>query len=485
MFAVVSTAVSALAVDATSNPKSRIQNPHSAPALAAARTAALPASESWRERLAKADLLVAFQGKGSSLAFDAGVIKQAWDERRLPALEEDRVVLSGNSSGSVYAVYFACFGFSKQTIESAQARMLNADVKKVRDNERGSKIANLIRGQETVIDPEALRDVLAFALGVDRSMPNIAAVIDASRAKPKHAVVIAAANADVLANRAKEGSALRAQDYKEFDPANFNVSWKPDVFEFYRQRPEQFAKDHPDLTLGSTPLIGKALTYFVDRTMYELLSRIPPEERLGDLRLLETPADLALAIRASAAEPTYFDPVEETDYSKLRSGDELGTRGNSRKRKYAGGFIMPLVAQDVRRMLPSIRVLGTGVGRVPLEARRLVKVWYLVDMQVVTDMQAWWTDLEISMSRDVQEEMFIKRDKSQKEEFELGRERSRACFAADHGLPKYILRPKFTGPAQEAIVNPTRPVEFEEGDDEPRGLKTMRGLGPILSPATN
>jgi len=463
---------SAFAADARSNPKSKIQNPKSS-----------TAAESWRERLAKAELLVSFQGKGSSLAFDSGLIKRAWDDQRLPALAEDRVVVSGNSSGSVYAVYFACFGFSKQTIENAQLRLLKANVKKVRDNEKGPKVANMIRGQAAVIEPEAMRDVIAFALDVDGPVSDIAAVVRASRAAPEHPVVIAAANAEVLANRATSGSALRAQDYKEFDPANFNVSWKPDVFEFYRRRPEQFAKDHPDLTLGDDDdrFIGKAVTYFVDRTMYELLSRIPPEERLGDLRLMETPADLALAIRASAAEPTYFDPVEETDYSKLRTGDVLGTRGNSRKRKYAGGFIMPLVAQDVRRMLPSIRVLGTGVGRVPLEARKLVEAWYLVDMQMATDMQAWWTDLEVSMPRALQEEMLIKRDKSQEEEFRLGSERARACFAADHGLPKYVIRPKLTWPAQEAIVNPARPVEFEEGG-EPRVLKTMRGLGPLLGP---
>ncbi len=478
----VSSALTSFAVDA---PSSRRANPGAAGQNA---NSLLADDELWRERLAQAELLIAFQGKGSSFAYDAGVIKQAWADRRLrQALSEDHLVVSGNSSGSVYAVYYSCFGFSNDTIEKALQKMLHVDVSKVRENERGPKVANMIKGQETVIEPEALKGVIAFALGVDASLPDIASVVRASSATPRHGVVIAAANAEVLASRAKGGSALRTQDYKVFDRGNFDVSWKPDVFEFYRQRPEQFAKDHPDLTLGSTPFIGKAVTYFVDETMYKLLSRIPPEERLGDLRLLKSQADLALAIQASAAEPTYFAPVEETDYSKLRTGDELGTRGNSRKRKYAGGFIMPLVAQDIRRMLPSIRVLGTSVGRVPLEGRKLVRAWYLVDLQVTTDIQAWWADLDVSIPRVQQEQMLIKRKKTRDEEYTLGFNRAHKCFAEDHGLPKYVIRPKFTWPAKEAIVNPARPVEFEEGGDEPRSLKTRRGLwrppGPELRSA--
>ncbi|HUY34983.1 MAG TPA: hypothetical protein VMV69_19705 [Pirellulales bacterium] len=452
-------------------------------ALGHAADAAPAATDSWRDRMAKVELLVSFQGKGSSLTYDAGAIKQAY--KWLPALKEDRFVLAGNSSGSTYAVYFACFGFSEQTIARAEKHMLRADFSTVRGNENTMKKAvNLIRGHEPVIDPEALREVIAFALGVAGPAPDIRSVIRASRAVPRCGLVIAAANAEVLANRAKAGSVFRAQDYKEFDARNFDVSWKPDVFEFYSRRPEQFAKDHPDLTLGRDRFIGKALTYFVDRTMYELLSRIPPEERLGDLRLIETPADLAMAIYASTAEPTYFNPVPETDYSKLRTGDDLGTRGNSRRRKYGGGFIMPLVGQDVRRMLPAIRVLGTGVSRLPLEARRLIKAYYLVDAQSAADLSAWWTDLEVSMPGPLQDQMLVKRKLTPKEEFSRGYDLAEEHFAADHGLPKYVVRPNFTWPAREAIVSPDQTVDFEEGPERPRALKTMRGLGPLLrSPA--
>src|SRR5205823_3681409 len=106
--------------------------------------------------------------------------------------------------------------------------------------------------------------------------------------------------------------------------------------------------------------IGKAVTYFVDQSMYDLLSRIPAEERNGDLRLVKTPADLALAILASVSEPSYFDPVTETNPSKLLVGTEPGDLGPTVTRSYCGGMFMAMPVQDIRRMVPGLRVMGTG-----------------------------------------------------------------------------------------------------------------------------
>jgi hypothetical protein len=435
------------------------------------------------DSLAKAELLISFQGKGSSLSWDSGVIKRAYE--CLPSLAENHVLVTGNSSGSAFAVYFSCFGFSTATLAKAERKIEQANFDAVRANENvAQKAAKIIRKQPTEIPRETLREVIAFALGVDdwRSLSDIGAIVRASRASPRHGIVIAAANGEVLDNRDKSGSALSSHDYKRFDPANFDVSWKPDVYEFYRRRPEQFVKDHPKLRLGPDPYIGKAMTYFVDRTMYDLLSRIPPEERLGDLRLMTTPADLALAIQASTAEPSYFDAVDEIDYAKLQAGDRMGTIGNSRRRSYVGGFIMPLVAQDIRRMLPSVRVLATGAARVPFIARHLVKSWYLIDLQSASDLHAWWTDLEVSIPRSVQTQI-INRTLSPNGEWQAGFNRAVECFAADQGLPKYVVRPKFTWPAKDAIVAPDRPFEVEEQGPQPHSLKTMRGLGPLLKKA--
>ena len=70
-------------------------------------------------------------------------------------------------------------------------------------------------------------------------------------------------------------------------------------------------------------------------------------------------------------------------------------------------------------MLPSLRVLGTGVARVPLPARELLKSWYLVDLQQTADLSTWWADMEISIPREVQQAI-VNRDFSAQQEFQAG-----------------------------------------------------------------
>jgi hypothetical protein len=235
------------------------------------------------------------------------------------------------------------------------------------------------------------------------------------------------------------------------------------------------------LRLGRDAYIGKACTCFVDQTMFDLLSRIPAAERLWDLRLVKTPADLALAIQASTAEPSYFPPVPEMDYAKLLTGDVLGQAGNTRRRSYVGGFIVPLVAQDARRMLPSLRVLGTGVARVPLPGRELIKSWYLIDLQDTANLSAWWADMEVSIPGDVQQAI-VNRKFSAEQEFQAGYRRAAECFADDQGLPQYVAPPHYDSPAQAAIVSPQGvPTRTVSDQGQAAGLKTMRGLGGLVS----
>ena len=286
--------------------------------------------------------------------------------------------------------------------------------------------------------------------------------------------MIVAANQEVLANHGA-GSALAAKDQKTFDLDTYDVSWKPEVYEFYRNRPEQFAKDHPDLKLGATRYIGKACTYFVDETMFHLLRQIPPEERLGDLRLVANAADLVLAIEATSAEPTYFHPVPETDYGRLMVGDRLGNGGNSVRRTYCGGFIMPLVAQDVCRMLPWIRVLGTSTTPLPRSARRLLQAWCLVDTQPIFYTCNWWLDFEFYPSEALQREM-VGRRLTPAQEYEAGRQKAVEHFRAGQSLPRFAAKPKYCFPAAQALRAPENPPS-----EATLELTTMRGLGSLLS----
>jgi hypothetical protein len=436
----------------------------------------------WRERLSGMELLLSFQGKGSSMSYDAGVIKRAYP--LLPALADRKVIVAGNSSGSIFAIYFSCYGFTPASIDYAAYCIQHADITAVRGNEQLlEKAGNLFMNRPTEVSPLGLKEYIAFALGVEnwRDATSLEEIARRSSVKPIYPVVIVAANKEVLDNRG-EGHALASKDFKEFDIGNFAVSWKRDVYDFYRRHPDRFARDNPDLRLGDSPYIGKACTCFVDRTMYELLRQIPDDERLCDLRLMTTPADMALAIRASVAEPTYYPPAPETDYSKLHVRGKLGSAGTTKRRSYVGGFIMPMVAQDTRRMLPGLRVLGTGVGRVPLIGRELVRAWYLVDLQDTSDQNAWWTDLEIAIPAELQDQI-ANRTLTQQAEYAHGFQRAGLCLTARHGLPKYVFQPKYSYAAEAALYPPDANLaEIQEaGSGEPRPpLKTMRGLGPLL-----
>ncbi len=403
-------------------------------------------------------VLFAFQGKGSALAFDLGVVSRL--ARDIPALHENRVIVAGSSGGSILAVYFACFGFSDETIDRATHKIKAIDVSPIHSNEQLlTKMRRLVLNEHTEIPPEALNESIAFALGCEyQPADDLAAIVARSTCRPRLPLLIVAANSEVLANR-RGDSATVGRWEKSFDRDNYDVSWKDGIAEFYRAHPDAFATNALDLRLGATSRIGKAATYFVDRTIFDLLSRIPADERLADLRLVETPADLALAIRASAAEPTYFDPVVETEPTKLSTGGELGDLGNSVQRSYCGGFIMPLPAQDARRAMPSLHVVGTSCVALPPSARTLVETWYLVDTQPLMYQCNWWSDFDTS-AHEAEKRRLAAHRLSPDDEWELGRATAAECLGRGQSAPNFTMRPKFTtaigAPSTVSAPLPTR-----------------------------
>lgn len=427
------------------------------------------------------DLILAFQGKGSSVPFDAGVMREVFD--RIPALREGRVVVCGNSSGSILAAYYSCMGITAETVERCNQALLHADISAVKKVQNPfMATGKLLRHQKTEIPHDALREYIATALGVAdwKAAGSIREVIRRSTARPRHPVLIVAANREVLENRT-DVDPLLGKDYKEFDPTNYSVSWKAEVYEYYKKHPERFTADNPGLRLGPTRYIGKACTFFVDQTMFDLLSQIPPEERIADLRLMLTPRDVAVAILASASEPTYFDPVLEPELQKLTVGTQLGDTGNTTRRVYCGGWMMMMPVQDVRRMLPAARVLGTSWIQTPYPGRQLLKAWYLVDPEVALRQNVWWADLELQMSPAVKNKIILSRNITAQEEYNAGLQTAREGLNADRGLPQFVGPPKHGGPAPRAIVPSAGlgdAVDATSGD--PPRLKTLRGLGPLL-----
>ena len=142
---------------------------------------------------------------------------------------------------------------------------------------------------------------------------------------------------------------------------------------------------------------------------------------------------------------------------------------------------MMMMGQDVRRMLPGVRVLGTGWVRIPTQTQSLLKIWLLADAQRLGNFHSWWADMEINPDPKVQKQLNDRKLTSE-QEFEQGRRRAIECFEQDRGLPPYVERPKFYYPASAAIL----PEQLEEALDTSQGelprIKTLRGLGPLLEP---
>ncbi|MGC3972541.1 MAG: hypothetical protein QM775_35895 [Pirellulales bacterium] len=255
------------------------------------RAEAAELSPELRRQFAEVKLQFCFQGKGSCLPYDAGILDEAY--RRIPALRENRVVIAGNSSGSIAAGFFSCFGFTDDNVAYAVERLRNGDRTVVRDMENPrSKFVKMLRGQRTEIGHENLREYMGFALGVSdwRNYPTIEAIAARSQAVPRFPLLIVSCNKEVLEDN-NDADGRNSVRFKEIDPATMIVSWRPEVYEFYKAHPDRFAAEHPQLKLGPDRRIGRAVTFFVDRSMYALLSQLPPEERTADLRLVETAAE--------------------------------------------------------------------------------------------------------------------------------------------------------------------------------------------------
>lgn len=440
----------------------------SATAAETART--VPVSDGFQD----VELIWCFQGKGSSLFYDAGVVNAA--RRHLPALRKGHVVLTGNSSGSIWAAYFACRGFSDEALEHLEDTAGRSDLSAIRSSEDvATKVTRLMANQATEMSPDVLREAIAVALGVDdwRSCPDIQAIASRSNWRPNHPFVIVAANYDVLGDNPLTG----ASRPRSFDRDTYSVRWSDAAYAAYRKDPARFAREHPSLELGDTPHIGKACTYFCDERTHALLSLIPYDERLADLRLVRDAGDIAVAIQASLAEPTYFHPFVEPDPAKVTTGDDGVPLAAGRQRTYCGGFIMPVVAQDLRRMLPATNVIGTGWIGVPFLARRYLDQRFGIDVQDLHHRGNWWLDVELRPSSGT-ERQIIGRRMSSAEEFAVAEREATLQFGGKGTPPLFVREPLRSSSARHAIlprgVAPARPVSI--GDPAP--LPTQRGFGP-------
>lgn len=455
-------------------------------ALTAAATSMAPAQgldPVVRELLGTKKLMICFQGKGSCLPYDAGVLSDLYE--RVPALSKNEVIVSGNSSGSILAIYYSNFGFTDANVAYAKYRLLSGGIEAIRKMEQGtSKAMKMVKGEKTELPYIEMKEFIAFSLGVAdwQSANSLEEVVARSQAKPRFPAIIVAGNREVMENRGV-GTPFAAKNHRVFDMSNFSVSWKPEVYDYYKANPAEFARDYPDLKLGETPYIGKSCTFFVDPSMYELLKQVPENERIADLRLMEDAEDMALAILASVSEPTYFDPIEDKEPNKILAAGAPGDLGVTKRRSYCGGFLVSTPAQDVKRMLPAIRVAGSGWTHNPTMARRLLQAWYLADTEEVAHRTDWWSDAQFNPTREMQAAMVAKSMKPD-DEFAAGKTSADRGLSNDRAFPVFVQRPTYYYPAAAAIIPPGDDSAFLDApnEDGKRQIKVGRGLGELMTP---
>ena len=433
-----------------------------------------------------AKLIVNFQGRGTDLGWGLGISKALVE--RLPAVRTDaagnsQAILAGNSSGSILAAYFACHGFSSESVAELRRRLSLTDPRLVNE-EDGEKLQAVLRGTRTEFPTKNLDQFIALALSPDYNqlLPGVVQnTQDSSKAapfdfpqselcptKPGHArpfapIVITAANYEVLDTKPKNViqrlksvarmvSGKDPSPDKEFNDANFSVKVK-----------------------SSGAYLGKGCTYFVDQTLFDLMSGVPYEQRLCDLRLMKDGRDLRLALQASTAEPTYFYPVPEPDVTAFAPGDrdkEPSLATNTRA--YSGGFLLPTVAQDIRRILPDIYVMGTGWTPLTGGPRLLMREWQLVDVFETSKLAEWWLDLSLVPPKELDDRMIENRKVAMPLRME-----NLLRFAMES--ENFALTCFDKGDCQSPFVQkPTFDAALETGEE----LKTQRGLTPLLEPAS-
>jgi hypothetical protein len=186
---------------------------------------------------------------------------------------------------------------------------------------------------------------------------------------------------------------------------------------------------------------------------------------------METAEDVKLAILASIAEPTYFLPIAETSDAKLVRYLAPGVQKNPRI--YNGGFSMPGVMQDVKRLFPRSKALASGRWDYSTSENTVMKTWYDIDLNDVQEVSRWWADLEVFPTEAQKAALLARPDnltgsalsKRYAYEMNLGYQRAlvclkkgSACLAPRKSIVQGtdMYRPVFTKPVGQPSGSPVR-----------------------------
>ena len=352
-------------------------------------------------------LILSFDGKGTAMAWDAGVIAALFERLKTDKLKE--ILYVGSSSGSIASTYFACRGLTPKAVKDLpiEAQRFPKAVLNEGTTDRAIKLI-------LDINPEIpFNDVKPI---VDMAMNGGTCV-------PERPLLIAAANLDVVEGR----------------------NGKP----FGGRRDRQFNRDNYELSQGAK-VLGKVCTYFVSDSMAKILEVVPERERLCDLRHIRTADDLRLAIAASVAEPTYFSPPADNDLSKL-----VSVFAKPLKRIYGGGFVMNSAAQDVKRARPSAYVFGTGRASYSRLQNRILLNWFSFPMNETLMNQRWFFDEQVVITK-AEWAVFYEKKTSNLDLIKMGYARAKKCLDAGGCKPVLFEKPLYSKDAWDQPLDDLR-----------------------------
>ena len=357
-------------------------------------------------------LLFDFMGKAERAPFDIGVIKAMFAAS--PTLRANKAIYGGNSSGALLAAYFACWGVSQESIKELEDFLGNYDFEELNVNtaiKQKRIVANKIFGAKVKLeeDHEKIGALIDRILNHKGSPPKVC--------QPKRGIIISATNLDILDTRAyHEGQAPKVPIWLSEQPNEPEYYALPRLFDKNNDRTVNW--ENFNVTKDSK-IIGKACTYFVTQDMFDLLNKLGPEKRQCDLRLIQDVKDLRLAVLASVAEPTFFDPVPEPDKTKLTGMVQPGTR-----RVYVGGYLVSPLGKDLKQVDPGAFVIGTGVEPFPNSIDKILSNWYAMSPNESLRIQKESLDAEVDTGWDWKDEIPVA-----SELIQMGFERAKALLA--------------------------------------------------------
>lgn len=334
------------------------------------------------EKLAR-PFVFSFMGKAERAAWDLGVLREAYASSQ--SLREGRAILGGNSSGALLAAYFGCWGVSDRTVSGVKQLIAGFNSSALNLDAAG-KIRKIFYARMFGGDVKLEEDHTEIGKLVDRML-----YLNGKACRPAGGIVISATNLDVLDSRVYPGGKAPEVPIWAADQSKANPKAIPPIATTQATSGDKEVDWESFDVIKDGEVIGKACTYFVTKDVHDLLAELPRERRQCELRLIENLTDLRIAVLASVAEPTFFEPVVDPEPRKILGGIlQPGTR-----RVYNGGYLVSPLGRDFKRVRPETFVLGTGVKPFPSKVDNLLRTWFTMSPNESLKIQKESLDLEV------------------------------------------------------------------------------------------